>query len=209
MAQNLIYESEEDPILCKAEHYMLWDAIFHHHFPPHLGYGVAHQTSITSNGRLEFLVVRSVRESEHVVLVAGLEDSDSLTQDDMDNAVQELVNYIKECFRETGYPTIYGIAGIDFTWTALKINRTDPNQPITLVPWYGALVSNTPFLFLKAVANEIHKMTEQVWLSYFTVFWPLDNSLRRLYPHRPLTVPIPHNPLLKTIPDSDRRRVCL
>jgi len=167
MAQNLIWESEDDPILYKVEYYMLWDAILHHHFPLRLNYGMAHQTSITGNGKLEFLVVRIVRESEHVVLVAGLENSDDVAQDAMDNAVQELVNHIKECFEETKYPTIYGIAGIGFTWTALKINRTDSDHPITLVPWYGALVSKTPFSSLEAVANEVHKMTKQVWLLIF------------------------------------------
>ena len=110
--------------------------------------------------------------------------------------VQELVDYIQR-FAKTEYPTVYGIASMGLSWTALKMDRSDSDQPETLVPWRTDVASNESFLALKAVVDEIRAMTGQVWLSYFAVFCSLDNYLRRLCPHRPLTLPAP-NPLLKT-----------
>ena len=159
MAQNFLDEPEGSPDLQGLRFYILWKAIFHHHFPPDLNYGVASQRLITGNGVPDFLVLKIAPSSEHVVVVIVLEKSANGTPDVMDNVVGELVGYIEERFTETGYPTIYGIAGIGPSWTALKMDRTGSHQPTTLVPWHDSVMSNKSFLAFMAVAEEIHAMT--------------------------------------------------
>ena len=161
MAQNLLDEQEDNPGLYEIRSYMLWNAILNYHFPADLDYGVVHQTSATGNGtKPDFLVVRVFLESEHVVVVAGLNNSGGETQDAMDAVVKDLVDYVEDRFTETRYPAIYGIVGIGLWWTALRIDKTGLNQSPTLVPWYDNAVSNKSFLFLKTIADEVRAMTQ-------------------------------------------------
>ena len=188
MAKNFLDEPEGSPDLQELRFYILWKAIFYHHFPPDLDYGMAPQLSITGNGVPNFLVLRIAHGSEDVIVVIVLKKSANGTPDAMDNVVRELVAYIGERFTETGYPTIYGIAGIGPSWTALKMDKAGSRQLTTLVPWHDNVMSNESFLAFEAVADEIHAMTKQVWLPYFTVFWSLYDSPHGLYPHHLPTV---------------------
>jgi len=88
-----------------------------------------------------------------------LKKSTNETADARDNVVQELVDCIKGRFTGAGYPTIYGVAGIGLSWTALKISQTGSRQATTLVSWRSDIMSEESFLSLKAVADEIGVMT--------------------------------------------------
>ena len=193
MKQRLLSGLEDDSSLDETGFYMLWNAIFNYHFPLDLGYGVARPAPIAGNGTMpELLIVRIACESGHVVVVNRLGGFDDKTPGARSNVVEELVDCIRR-LAKTGYPTTYGIASMDPPWIVLKMDSTDSDQPTTLVPWRTDIVSDESFLALKTVV-EIHALTGQVWLSYSVVFWSFDNSLRRLYPHRPPTVPNPPNP---------------
>jgi len=158
MKQSLL----RDPSLDEDGFHMLWNTILNYQFPVELGYGVARPVPIPDDDAMpELLVVRITDESKHVVVVARLSKSDDKAPDARNNMTQELVGFI-ERFAKTKYPTVYGIASMGFSWTALKMDRTDPDQPTTLVPWNDDVMSDESFLALKAVADEIHAMAHQL-----------------------------------------------
>ena len=94
MKQNLLGRLEDDSSLNEDGFYTLWNAIFNHHFPLDLCYGVARPVPITGNGTMpEFFIVRIACESQHVV-VARLNESSDKTPDARNNMVEELVDCI-------------------------------------------------------------------------------------------------------------------
>jgi hypothetical protein len=159
MAQNFVDERENNVQLHETRFHMLWNATLNLHFPFNLGYGSAPQTSITGAGtKQDFFVVKIIRESEDVVVVAGLNSSFDETKAEMDTLQAELAEFIKERFSQTQYLTIYGIGGVGLSWTALKVDKTDFDRPMIIVPRRGNVTSNESFSLLKAVADEIYAM---------------------------------------------------
>lgn len=79
----------------------------------------------------------------------------------MERVEVELLEYIEDHFSKTRYPTIYGIGGIGFSWTVLKVDRAGSNRPTIIVPWRGHITSNRSYSLLENVADEIHAMSAQ------------------------------------------------
>ena len=135
MAQNLTNELDDDPGLYKTRFYMLWHTIINYHFPIALDHGVAPQTSTTATGMKElFLIVKVGRKTDHIVIVVMLKKSTKETKAEMEKVKAELVEFIKGCFSETQYLTIYGIRDIGFSWTAFKLDGAGSNKPKIIAP---------------------------------------------------------------------------
>jgi hypothetical protein len=161
MARRLRDELEANPQLHENRFYMLWCAILQHHFPITSDYGLAPQTLSTGTGtRPEYLILK-LRDEEHLVVVE-LKKAAEETDAGMERVEVELLEYIEDRFSKTRYPTIYGIGGIGFSWTVLKVDRAGSNRPTIIVPWRGHVTSNRSYLLLKNVADEIHAMSAQV-----------------------------------------------
>ena len=125
--------------------------------------GLASQISSTGTGtRPEYLILKLCDE-EHVLVVVELKKAAEKMDAGMDRVEAELLEYIEDHFSKTQYPTIYGIGGIGFSWTILKVDRAGSNRPTIIVPWQGHITSNQSYLLLKNITDEIHAMSAQVW----------------------------------------------
>lgn len=111
--------------------------------------------------RPEYLILK-LRDEEHVLVVVELKKAAEETDAGMGNVEAKLLEYIEDRFSKTRYPTIYGIGGIGFSWTVLKVDRAGSNEPTKIVPWRGHVTSNRSYLLFKNVADEIHDMSAQV-----------------------------------------------
>ena len=93
------------------------------------------------------------------MLVVELKKPSEDTDAGRENVRGELVEYIKERFGETEFPTIYAIAGIGLSWSAFKMSQAGPPEPELVYGWTSNVTAAGSFSRMGELAFMIDQMT--------------------------------------------------
>ncbi|KAI6043686.1 hypothetical protein EDC04DRAFT_2649449 [Pisolithus marmoratus] len=158
MAENLQYLIDQRPDLPKEKFYMFWNGILTFHFPDRLNYVVGLRASTTgSSSKPEFCTV--LQGGENVVLVLGFKKPADNTPAGKEEIVEELASFIKECFDETKFSTIYAIGGIGLSVAAYKMEKSGPPKLQLVFDWTSDVTSEEFYGNMVQLTSMVDEMT--------------------------------------------------